>query len=51
MTFYSETENQYWEAKFQFHKGNTLVETQMLKTEDSDEKEMNEIGWDTIWRD
>ena len=51
MTFYSETENQYWEAKFQFHKGNTLVETQMLKTEDSDEKVMNEIGWDTIWRD
>lgn len=56
LTFWSETEGKHWSAKLQFHKGNTLIETEMDETEnleEGDEEDGNEefFGWDTIWRD
>ena len=52
LTFWSETEERYWSAKFQFHKGNTLIETEMDEKEDLREGNDEEISkWDTIWRD
>lgn len=49
LTFWSETEGRYWEAKFQFHKGNTLIETKI------NEKQAHEtdgaFSYDVIWRD
>ncbi|MBE0682454.1 MAG: toll/interleukin-1 receptor domain-containing protein [Anaerolineales bacterium] len=52
MTFLSETENQCWETEFQFHKGNTLVETRMLDKEDHGEEKNEEFyGPGVIWRD
>ena len=49
LTFWSETEGKYWRAKFQFHKGNTLIETEMDDTEELGEDE--NYRWDAIWRD
>ena len=38
ITFLSETESQCWEAEFQFHKGNTLIETRMVEKEETKEE-------------
>jgi len=49
LTFWSETEGRYWSAKFQFHKGNTLIETEMDEKEELGDDES--YRWDAIWRD
>ncbi len=50
LTFLSETEGRCWNVKLQFHKGNTLVETEMGEKEELEEgKEFSRR--DTIWRD